>query len=101
MNEYWPEPVDPAEIASAVICRRHATNPDLGWVAMLAVRREWRRRGIGHALLARAFDAFAERGLTRAGLGVDAESPTGANALYEDVGMSATRRFDIYERAFA
>ena len=149
MNEYWPEPVDPAEIASewtspkidierdarigdgvfvhedigdergwieralwflawdgtdacgVVICRRHAIDPDLGWVAALAVRREWRRRGIGHALLAHAFGAFAERNLTRAGLGVDAESPTGANSLNEDVGMSATRRFDIYERALA
>ncbi len=65
------------------------------------MRRDWRRRGIGHALLAHAFGAFAERGLARAGLGVDSESPTGANALYEDVGMSSTSRFDIYERILA
>jgi mycothiol synthase len=92
---------DETDACGVVICRRHATDPDLGWVAVLAVRREWRRRGIGHALLAHAFAAFAGRGLTRAGLGVDAESPTGANSLYEDVGMSATRRFEIYERALA
>lgn len=92
---------DGSEACGVAICRRHATAADLGWVAVLGVRRDWRRQGIGHALLAHAFAAFAERGLTRAGLGVDAESPTGANALYEDVGMSSTRRFDIYERTLA
>jgi ribosomal protein S18 acetylase RimI-like enzyme len=92
------EGTDPCGVA---ICRRHATDLELGWVAVLGVRRAWRRRGIGHALLAHAFTAFAERGLTRAGLGVDAESPTGANSLYEDVGMSARHRFDIYERVVA
>ena len=92
---------DGSDTCGVAICRRHSTEPHLGWVAVLAVRRDWRRRGIGHALLSHAFAAFAERGLTRAGLGVDAESPTGANSLYEDVGMSATHRFDIYERALA
>ena len=90
---------DGSDPCGVVICRRHSTTPGFGWIAVLGVRRDWRRRGIGHALLSHAFDAFAERGLARAGLGVDAESPTGANALYEDVGMSSTRRFDIYERA--
>ena len=93
----WDGP-DPC---GAAICRRHSTALDLGWVAVLGVRRDWRRRGIGHALLAQAFGAFAERGLARAGLGVDSENPTGANALYEDVGMSSTSRFDIYERILA
>ena len=93
----WDGP-DPCGVA---ICRRHSTALDLGWVAVLGVRRDWRRRGIGHALLSYAFDAFVRRRLARAGLGVDSESPTGANALYEDVGMSSTSRFDIYERALA
>jgi ribosomal protein S18 acetylase RimI-like enzyme len=92
---------DGSDACGVAICRRHGTDLELGWVAVLAVRRGWRRRGIGHALLGHAFAAFAERGLTRAGLGVDAESPTGANSLYEDVGMSATNRFDIYERVLA
>ena len=93
----WDGPV----ACAVAICRRHATDPALGWIAVLAVRKEWRRRGIGHALLAHAFAAFAGRGLARAGLGVDSESLTGANALYEKVGMSATSRFDIYEKALA
>lgn len=92
---------DGPDACGVAICRRHSTALDLGWVSVLGVRRDWRRRGIGHALLSHVFDAFVERGLTRAGLGVDSESPTGANALYEDVGMSSTSRFEIYERALA
>jgi ribosomal protein S18 acetylase RimI-like enzyme len=89
------------EPCGVAICHVHATDPALGWIAVLGVRRAWRRRGIARALLAHAFARFAERGLTRAGLGVDAESPTGANELYEDAGMSAASRFDLYERALA
>ena len=44
--------------------------------------------------------AFAEhrrRGLTRGGLGVDAENTTGAVRLYERVGMTVAERQDIWE----
>lgn len=34
-------------------------------------------------------------------LGVDAESLTGANRLYEQAGMRVAARFDIYEKAVA
>jgi hypothetical protein len=46
-----------------------------------------------------AFAAFRERGLMRAGLGVDAESLTGAHRLYESAGMRVSASFDIYEKA--
>jgi hypothetical protein len=32
------------------------------------------------------------------GLGVDAESLTGANLLYESAGMRPVRRYDLYEK---
>lgn len=89
------------KICGVAICHPHPTVPATGWVDVLAVRREWRRRGIGRTLLLHAFHAFGSRGLTRACLGVDSDSPTGANSLYEDVGMRATQRFDIYEKAIA
>lgn len=89
------------EIAGYAICYPHPTTPDLGWVGILGVRRPWRRRGLGRALLVHAFHAFTDRGLGRAGLGVDAESPTGAHTLYENAGMRATQRFDIYEKTRA
>jgi len=39
--------------------------------------------------------------MKRAGLGVDAESPTGANRLYESAGMHVSARFEIYEKVIA
>ena len=62
------------------------------------MRRPWRRRGLGEALLRESFLRFAERGKRAAGLGVDAENTTGAVALYERVGMHVVRRSDTWER---
>jgi ribosomal protein S18 acetylase RimI-like enzyme len=70
-------------------------------VGELGVLRPWRRRGLGRALLLQAFAAFRERGLGRAGLGVDAESLTGAHRLYESAGMRVSTRFDILEKVVA
>jgi mycothiol synthase len=89
------------EIAGYALCRRHDAEPDLGWVEMLGVRAPWRRQGLGRALLLHVFAEFASRGYPRVGLGVDAESLTGANRLYESAGMEVTRRFDVYEKTLA
>ena len=70
----------------------------MGWVGILAVRRDWRRRGIGRALLEHSFAAFRARGLERAGLGVDAGSLTGANRLYEAVGMRVARELEFWDK---
>ncbi|MCE3287118.1 MAG: putative acetyltransferase [Gaiellaceae bacterium] len=90
-----------AEVGGAVagfaICRVHPGNSDLGWIQILGVRRPWRGKGIGRALLLNAFRALRARGLRRAGLGVDAENPTGATSLYESVGMRVVDRFELYE----
>jgi mycothiol synthase len=79
------------EIVGVAICRLRASEPGLGWVNVLGVLRSHRRRGIGEALLHRAFMEFAHRGSDRVGLGVDAASPTGAVALYERAGMHVAR----------
>lgn len=73
-------------------------DPTFGWVGTLGVRRPWRRRGLGLALLLQSFADFKRRGATRVGLGVDAENLTGAVRLYERAGMRAVRRYDTYER---
>jgi mycothiol synthase len=86
---------DGADVAAVEICRvRHG----MGWVAILGVRRPWRRRGLGRALLLHAFHEFKRRGFDRVGLGVDAESLTGANRLYESVGMRVQRQMEFYEK---
>ena len=57
----------------------------------------WRGRGIAKALLRRAFAALAKRGHHEVRLGVDAQNPTGAVALYESVGMTPYRSYDIFD----
>ncbi len=69
---------------------------DEGWVKHLAVLRAYRKRGVGEALLRRAFAAYAGAGRPKAGLGVDLENPTDAASLYFKVGMDALYRANIY-----
>lgn len=86
------------EIAGFSLCRPSETRRDTGYVNLLGVRRPWRRRGLGEALLRHSFVEFHRRGFPRVVLGVDAGSPTGATRLYERAGMQVVRRLDIYER---
>jgi mycothiol synthase len=66
-----------------------------GWLDSVFTRRPWRRRGLARAMIARSLVLLRERGMTSAGLGVDADNPLGALGLYESVG------FDVAERATA
>jgi ribosomal protein S18 acetylase RimI-like enzyme len=69
-----------------------------GLVDDLAVRRVWRRRGVGLALLQEEFRALATRGVTVVRLFVDAQNVTGAARLYERAGMRIARRFEVLEK---
>jgi mycothiol synthase len=89
---------DGNELAAVV---RNEARETGGYVGLLGVRRPWRGRGLGKALLHRAFAEFWRRGLTRVSLGVDAESPTGATKLYERLGMTVESATVIYERSLA
>jgi ribosomal protein S18 acetylase RimI-like enzyme len=95
----WFLALDHGEPAGFAICHPHPGTPELGWVRILGVRRPWRRRGLGRALLLHAFGELRSRGMARAGLSVDSESLTGANRVYEQGGMYVSARFDIYEKA--
>lgn len=70
-----------------------------GWVDWLAVLASHRGRGIGIALLRRAFSEFATRGIHRVRVNVDAENVTGATRVYERVGMFVANRWDLWERS--
>jgi len=95
----WFLAVDGDDIAGVCLCKAHAgAEGELGWVNVLGVRREWRRRGIARALLLNAFAEFRARGSSGAGLGVDGLNPTGAVALYEQAGMHVARRLDQYKK---
>ena len=85
------------EIAGVLIAdwKRHG---DAGWIGSVAVRKPWRRRGVGEALLLRSFGQFYERGERIVQLGVDAENATGATRLYERVGMHVAFEAVIYAK---
>ncbi len=68
-----------------------------GWVKRLATLRAYRKRGIGEALLRRAFAVYAAKGRTKAGLGVDLANPTKAAQLYYAVGMKPLYQANIYQ----
>lgn len=98
----WFVAEDGDQIAGAACCR--ATSPrseGTAQVSELGVRRPWRRRGVGLALLQRAFQEFHRRGIHRAELGVDAENPTGATRLYERAGMHVALSWEIWEKEIA
>jgi mycothiol synthase len=97
----WFLAMDGAEIAGISLCKWKAfDDPEMGWVNILGVRRPWRRKGVGLALLRHSFGEFYTRGRRRVGLGVDAESLTGATRLYEKAGMHSdpNRQFVLFEK---
>ncbi len=94
----WYLALDDGEIAGVCYCSPHTEeDPEMAWVNTLGVRREWRGRGIGYALLRTAFVEFYRRGFRKVGLGVDAESLTGATRLYRKAGMDVMREYLNFE----
>ena len=69
-----------------------------GWVGSLGVRRPWRKRGLGLALLYHSFGDFYRRGKPVISLGVDASNPTGATRLYKKAGMHVAAEYVSYEK---
>ena len=93
--DLWSLAWDGDEAVGAVIAYDHG---DLGWVQGLGVRRPWRRRGLGGAMLTQTFAALAARGQVRVELGVDAEGETQPLRMYERAGMHVTFTYELYAR---
>ncbi len=91
----WFIAIDGDEIAGASLCDYYL---DDGLVGTLGVRRPWRRKGLGLALLHHAFGEFYRRGTHTVTLGVDSQSLTGATRLYERAGMHIILSYDTYEK---
>ena len=86
------------EIVGCVLCPNYE---DEGWVRQLAVARDWRRRGLGTALLRQAMSEFSRRGRREIGLVVDSWNRTGAKDLYERAGMTVAREHVRYEKTLS
>lgn len=91
----WPIAWDGDQVAGFSLNRYRM---GIGWIRTLGVRRPWRKRGLGEALLLHSFGEFYRRGMKTIGLGVDAQNPTGATRLYQKVGMHAASEFVTYEK---
>ena len=83
------------EISGVALCKTVAGE---GWVDVVAVRRPWRRRGLGLALLRHAFWEYRRRGVRRVELSVDAGSVTGAPRLYGRAGMRQKTVYVVYQK---
>jgi len=95
----WLIAIEGDEIVGLSIAEGETSeDPEMGYVSELGVRRPWRRRGIGTALLLACLSELRRRGLERAALEVDAESLTGATRLYERVGFRLVRQSVTMEK---
>jgi ribosomal protein S18 acetylase RimI-like enzyme len=87
------------EVAGCVLCNgKLIDQAGAGRVGSLSVRPQYRRRGIGRALMLAAFDAFWRRGVRRIITDTDADSLTDSNSLYANLGMQVYRRELTYEK---
>ncbi|MHB8596126.1 MAG: GNAT family N-acetyltransferase [Ktedonobacteraceae bacterium] len=86
---------DNDQIAGVSLCLQ---KPAPGWVDDLSVRRPWRHRGVGMALLQHTFREFYLRGIYNVALDVDSQNLTGATRLYQRAGMHIARRYNTYEK---
>jgi mycothiol synthase len=94
----WFLACDGDEIAGVAL-NYYDRESETGWVDHLGVRRAWRRRGIGKALLLHTFGEFYRRGIRRVRLSVDSASLTDAQRLYESAGMKTIQQYHIYRKS--
>ena len=95
--DLWFLACDRNEIAGVAL-NLYAANTQTGWVDHLSVRRPWRKKGIGKALLLHTFAEFYRRDIHRIRLSVDSKSLTHAPRLYESVGMQIIQQYHIYRK---
>jgi mycothiol synthase len=69
-----------------------------GWLHTVFTRRQWRKRGLANALIARSLMIIRERGMDQCVLGVDADNPTGALGLYERNGFKVAERSTAWRK---
>ncbi|TCO47617.1 mycothiol synthase [Kribbella antiqua] len=66
------------------------------YIGQVGTVKSYRGRGLARVTLAKVLAKAAEAGYQRAGLGVDADNPTGALGLYERLGFSVSSKWVSY-----
>ncbi len=99
----WVIAWDGDEVAGGVVNAIHpeenaAIGVQRGWLHSVFTRRQWRKRGLANALIARSLVLIRERNMDFGVLGVDAENPTGALGLYERNGFKVAERSTAWRK---
>jgi mycothiol synthase len=83
--------VSGTEAVGVIICHEYETGPEATgrdlYVSIVGTKKAYRKRGIASALLGKALRSAYADGFATASLEVDADSPTGAFGLYENLGF--------------
>jgi ribosomal protein S18 acetylase RimI-like enzyme len=82
-------------VACALHWKEHARR---GWLKDIAVDERARGAGLGKSLVRHGLRAYADRGVERVGLKVDAANPTGAAALYAREGFVTDQCLEIWRK---
>lgn len=69
-----------------------------GWVDILGVRKQYRRKGLGEALMLQAMHNMRAAGMEEVALGCDSENTTGATRLYFRLGYQVHMTFVAYAK---
>eukprot|EP00128_Syssomonas_multiformis_P000775 Colp12_sorted_trinity150504_noHs@11397 len=96
----WPElcflAMDGEKLIGAIVCKLdHHRHSLRGYIAMLAVEKEYRKRKLGSELVIAALDAMKNQGADEVVLEAEV-SNTGALNLYENLGFVRDKRLFRY-----
>jgi mycothiol synthase len=101
----WVIAWDGNEVAGGVVNAIEADENEAlgvkrGWLHSVFTRRQWRRRGLATAMIARSLAVIKERGMDTGILGVDADNPSGALGIYERIGFGVAERSTAWRKPF-
>ena len=101
--QLWQVAWDGDQVAGHVLVTiNEATNARFGRregiLDSVAVRKPYRRRGLGRGLILRALAALRAHGETSAALGVDVDNPNAALGLYTSCGFVVDGSGTVYEK---
>ena len=73
-------------------------NRKRGWPEDICVLRQWRKRGIAHALITETLREFKSHGMQEAAMYADTENPSGAFQLYTNLGFEPQKTKIVYQK---
>ncbi|MEO3752500.1 GNAT family N-acetyltransferase [Streptomyces sp. B6B3] len=97
---HWQVAWDGAEVVGAALCVAGPDGGRVGEVRELSVRKDWRRRGLGRALLVSGLHALARHGERGVRLFTGSANPYRSYELYRSAGFRRVAEFGRYRKPF-